>query len=795
MRVETGEIGRQAAGAVMVTCGETVVYCTACAESDPDPDQEGGSEDDLDGGRGAPLMVSYSERFSAAGFTAGGFLKRDGRPKEGEVLTSRLVDRPIRPMMPSAWLRETQVTSWLLSFDGANRPEPLAITAAGAALAVSDVPFPAPVAGVRVARVLASRATSAGPPLGEGAANASPDPSSGGEAFVAVINPTAWQLEGASLDLVVAGSEGGVLMVEGAADFATNEETLEALALAHDAIRGMCHQLAQWAAQPGVGKPKRALSFSATQVQEQEDAFRLVREAPGAWDAASDALRIASKQQRADALSKLRNDLRHELASGSDPAVQPDRLGGAFKKLTSDVMRRLATREGVRMDGRGPGDVRPIASRCGVLPRAHGSALFTRGETQALVVATLGDGDAAQRVDSVQQRAASEAFKSASASPDNEEGGGTSPAPPPDAKRFYLQYFFPPSSVGEVGRVGAPGRRELGHGDLAERALAAAMPSPEAWPYVTRVESTITESNGSSSMASVCGGCLALRDAGIPLKCDVAGVAMGLVLEGKGEGGEGGKRHVILSDILGNEDALGDMDFKVAGSAGGISALQMDIKVEGITIDVMADALAQAQEARVHILGEMGKCVPEPRGAVATHAPHISRISIDPDMVGMVIGAGGKTVKQIQADFGLSAVSCNVEGQPEGTVEIVGRSAEGVAGAAKHILAMCRVVAVGEVLEAVPVVEILPFGCLVEYAPKKQALLHISELAIGRVETVEDVVKVGDTIDVKVLEASEKKVRVSLRHLLPDFDPATMVQKREGGGNGQGRRRPRRRDD
>lgn len=730
IRIETGEIGRQAAGAVTVTSGETVIYCTACAEDDPDVVDPASEQE---GGQGmVPLTVVYSERFSAAGKTSGGYLKRDGRPRDAEVLTARLVDRPIRPMFNKSWQRDTQIISWLLSFDGEIKPEPLAITAAGCALAISDIPLSSPVAGVRVSRI-----------------------QDGTGAFQFVVNPTASQIEEASLDLLVAGTSEGVLMIEGSADLVSSEDVLKAVDLGHTAIRHMCQQMEKWAEQ--VGKPKREV-FAGK--DNQGDAIAAVLGDYGQELKA--ALSIHGKKERAGKLSELKEAMRQKYIEGDTGVFSSAKqLNYVFKQLMSDIVRQMVVEEGLRIDGRGLDDVRPITSRAQVLPRTHGSALFTRGETQAIAVVTLGDEKSAQRIDTVQ-------------SDDN------------DFKRFYLQYFFPPSCVGETGRVGAPGRRELGHGELAERAIAPVIPKAESFPYIMRVESTITESNGSSSMASVCGGTLALRDAGVPLRANVAGVAMGLILNDDGS-------YAILSDILGNEDALGDMDFKVAGDATSITAVQMDIKVEGITVDIMREALKKAEQARAHILDEMEKCSPPPKMEISEYAPTIHAIEVDPSYVGMIIGAGGKNIKQMIEDYELDSINCNVDGKPDGTIEIMGTRRSQVLACAAAIETMCP--KEGDVHKNATVVEVLPFGCLVEYAPGRQALCHISELAMERIEKVEDVANVGDKLDVKIIEVMDggKKVRVSVRHLLPDFVPSSRDSRgpRRGGGGGgnNGRRR------
>jgi len=766
--VETGEIGRQAAGSVVVTCGETVIYCSVCSEGDSeDPAEASAKKEGM-----VPLTVVYAERFSAAGRTAGGFLKRDGRPRDQEALTARLVDRPIRPMFPKGWAKETQILAWLLSYDGVNKPEPLAITAAGCALALSDIPLSRAVAGVRVARVW---------PVGEGGDPA--DALEREEGCRYVVNPSVDQLARADLDLIVGGTTSGVLMVEGSGDLVENEVALEAIEVAHGAIREMCRGIDAWAEE--LGKPKRVIAEDSNRMCDA-DAQALLAEAGGEMKA---ALSVQGKQDRAVVMGQLKDELRRRFGASPEDAVEetspsstsspagagsgPDlipapQFNSAFKSFTSFILRSMVIEDGVRMDGRGLGEVRPIWSRAHVLPRTHGSALFTRGETQALVVATLGDDKSAQRIDAVHFPLREPSGK--------KDGDGM-------LKRFNLQYFFPPCSVGEVGRMGGPGRRELGHGELAERALLPVIPDKEDFPYTMRVESTITESNGSSSMASVCGATLALRDAGVPLKADIAGVAMGLILDAEGSEGEDEISYKILSDILGSEDALGDMDFKVAGDASGISALQMDIKVEGITVGIMRAALQEAEKARGHILGEMGKCSPPPRMVVSPHAPAIHTLVVDPKCLGMVIGSGGKNVKQLISDFGVDSISCNVDGKPEGTIEIVGTPRSRVLAAAEHIESMCLVPKEGDIFREVPVVEILPFGCLVEYAPGRQALCHISELAAERTEKVEDVVKQGDTMDVKVIEASDTKVRVSRRHLIPGFVPPPPRERGSRRGN------------
>ncbi|GFR41812.1 hypothetical protein Agub_g2582 [Astrephomene gubernaculifera] len=706
IRLETGEIARQAGGAVMAVCGETHLLATACCSAAPVGD-----------GSFVPLTVNYSERFSAAGRTSGGFVKRDGRPRDSEVLVSRLVDRPLRPMFAKGWANDTQVLEWVMSYDGVNEPEPLAITAAAAALLISDIPLKKAVAGVRVGLL---------PEVG------------------LVINPTVQEMEVSRLDLMMAGTRDAVLMIEGFCDFLTEEQLIEALALGHRAIASLCDQMEVWAGR--VGRPKRGDAVVGVPEQLQERLMGLV----GAQ--LREAYRTSlSKEVRATAVAAATAKATEALAAaaegenGAAVSYTPLQLSMALKSVESRVMRSLVLEEGVRADGRGVGDIRPISCRAGLLPRTHGSALFTRGETQALCVATLGSGSDALRPDSMRKVEAEDA----------------------DSGRFYLQYHFPPSCVGETGRVGAPGRRELGHGELAQRALAPVLPPLASFPYTVRLESTITESNGSSSMASVCGGCLALMDAGVPISRPVAGIAMGLILEQQQQHEAAPPpssppvvRHVVLSDILGSEDALGDMDFKVAGDAEAITAFQMDIKVEGITLDIMTAALAQAREGRRHILSRMlASCQPAPAGQLSQHAPRVVRMKIDPSKVGAVIGSGGRTIKQLRESTG--ALEINLD--DEGTVDVLAPSEASASLTQEFIQLLAGDPEPGTVLRQRPVVSLAAFGCFVEICPGRQGLVHLSELCEGQVADVGAVVRVGQLVDVMVLNSEGGKVSLSRR--------------------------------
>lgn len=665
---ETGRIARQANGSCLVRCGDTMVFTSACAAP-------GKEETDFLG-----LRVDYQENFSSVGKTSSGFIKRQGRPSEREVLTSRLIDRPLRPLFPAGYFDEVQVLSYVWSYDGVHAPEPLAICAASAALALSDIPITKTLAAVRVGLVKGNL----------------------------VINPSAEEQKESRLDLILAGTTDAILMIEGYSDFLSEQQVLDAIEAGHEAIKIICHAINEW--QREIGKEKRVYQPAAdTHVLEEAVA-------KAAQAKLQTALRIFSKQEREIALEEIKGGVIAQLRSeGASHVWEEKEIAQAFKKLTSHLMRQMIVEEGIRSDGRTTTCIRPIFIENGLLPRSHGSALFTRGETQALAVCTLGGENMAQRFE-------------------NLEGESS--------HRFYLQYFFPPFSVGEVGRVGPPGRREVGHGKLAERALQAVIPSKESFPYTIRLESNITESNGSSSMASVCGGCMALMDAGVPVKRPVAGIAMGLVLEND--------RYTILSDILGIEDALGDMDFKITGDREGITAFQMDIKVEGITHVIMRDALEQARAGRIHILEKMLEVCPTHRSEMSIYAPRIETVRIKPSKIATVIGPGGKQIRAI-----IEATGVEIDIDDDGVVSIASSSLKNIEQAKAMIFGLTAEVEIGTVYTG-KINTITDFGLFVEILPGKEGLCHISEYDVIRISDLKEYVKVGDQITVKVLDINER---------------------------------------
>jgi polyribonucleotide nucleotidyltransferase len=666
---ETGKVARQANGAVIVRCGETIVFTTACAAPNAD------AKTDF-----LPLRVDYQEKFSSAGKTVSGFIKREGRPTEREVLGSRLIDRPLRPMFEKGYYNEVQILSYVWSYDGVNPPEPLAICGASAALIISDIPLIKPIGAVRVGLIE--------------------------NQFV--INPSTEQQKKSKLDLMLAGTEDAVLMIEGFCDFLTEEQVLEAIETGHRNIKLICQALKQW--QTKIGKPKNRETLR----QLPKELFADIEAV--ANPLLEDALRIMEKQKREEALgnvSKQINDVL--LPEGEEPKYPEMHVNYALKETSSKMMRRMILNENRRSDGRSSTDIRPIDIEQSLLPRAHGSSLFTRGETQALAVCTLGGEGMAQRFEDL-----------------NGEG----------SQRFYLQYFFPPFSVGEVGRIGAPGRREVGHGKLAERALLAILPAREQFPYTIRLESNITESNGSSSMATVCGTCLAMMDAGVPIKSPVAGIAMGLILEGD--------RYIILSDILGIEDALGDMDFKVTGDHEGITAFQMDIKIEGITIDIMRAALKQAKDGRLHILSKMLAVCPTYKDQMSRYAPRIETIQIKPSKIAAVIGPGGKQIRAIIEQTGVQ-----IDINDDGLVSIAAADLESIEKAKDIIHGLTADIEIGRIYKG-KITSIAPFGVFVEILPGKEGLCHISEFDNSRINNLADHVKQGDVVSVKVLDINER---------------------------------------
>ncbi|KAM0980406.1 hypothetical protein ACFX2A_013848 [Malus domestica] len=752
--VETGHIGRQASASVTVTDGETIIYTSVCLADTPSEPSDF-----------FPLSVHYQERFSAAGRTSGGFFKREGRAKDHEVLICRLIDRPLRPTMLNGFYHETQILSWVLSYDGLHSPDSLAVTAAGIAVALSEVPNSKTVAGVRIGLV--------------------------GDKFI--VNPTIKEMEDSELDLLVAGTDNAILMIEGYCDFLTEEKLVQAVEVGQDAIRAICNEVEALVKKCGKPKMLDAIKLPPPEL------YNHVEEIAG--DELVRALQIKDKIPRRKALLSLEGEVLTILTEkgyiskdaaliGSetipdifedeeedeevvvdgevdegDVHIKPSSRKSTplffsevdvklvFKEVTSKFLRRRIVEGGRRSDGRTPYEIRPINSKCGLLPRAHGSALFTRGETQSLAVVTLGDKQMAQRVDNLV---------------DVDEW-----------KRFYLQYTFPPSCVGEVGRNGAPSRREIGHGMLAERALEPILPSEDDFPYTIRVESTITESNGSSSMASVCGGCLALQDAGVPIKSSIVGIAMGMVLETEEFGGNGSP--LILSDITGSEDASGDMDFKwlqVAGNEDGVTAFQMDIKVSGITLPVMREALLQAKDGRKHIIAEMLKCSSPPSRLLSKYAPLIHIMKVNPEKVSLIIGSGGKKVKSIIEESGVDAIDT----QEDGIVRITGRDLSSIEKTKAIITNLTMVPSVGDIFRNCEIKSIVPYGVFVEIAPGREGLCHISELSSEWLAKAEDAVKVGQHIDVKLIEVNEKgQLRLSRKALLPDTDAENASSKQPTG--------------
>jgi len=665
----------------MVSYGDAVVLVTAVSAHSP---REG-----LDF---FPLTVEYQEKAFAAGKIPGGFFKREGRPGAAEILTCRVIDRPIRPLFPDGYRNETQIIATVLSADAGGCSDVMSLCGTSAALTISDIPFDGPIAAVRVGRL-------------EGEF---------------VINPSVEQLEESDIDILVAARREAIVMVEGGAKVVREDDILAALYAAHDAIIPILD--AQEELRGKAGREKREVVVA----QIDEQLLAKVRElaTPGLLKAYS----VREKLPRYAALDAFKAEFNENLPE--DLAERAPEVKEALGKVKKDIVRGDIVDKGERLDGRGLKDVRPISVETSLLPRTHGSALFTRGETQALVVATLGTAADQQRIDSLQGDI---------------------------WKRFLLHYNFPPYSVGEARRFGSPGRREIGHGALAERALTPVLPSAEEFPYTVRVVSEITESNGSSSMATVCGASLSMMDAGVPLKASVAGVAMGLIREGD--------KFAVLSDILGDEDHLGDMDFKVAGTAEGITALQMDIKIDGISREVMRDAVYQARDNRLHILEEMSKGLESPRADLSAHAPRIEVIKIHPDKIRDVIGPGGKVIRGIVQDTG-----CKIDVDDEGNVSIASADGPSLQKAIAIVEGLTASPEVGRIYDG-KVRKVVDFGAFVEILPGTDGLLHISQLAEERVASVTDVVKEGDEIPVKVLEVDRQgKIRLSLKDARRDLE-------------------------
>lgn len=725
LKLETGRVARQADGAVLATLGETVVLCAVTAAKSVKPGQDF-----------FPLTVHYQEKFSAAGRIPGGFFKRERGATEKETLTSRLIDRPIRPLFPEGFYNEVLVIAQVLSYDGENEPDIVAMIAASAALTISGVPFMGPIGAARVSY-------------------------NDGEY---ILNPSQEQIKAGQLDLVVAGTPNAVMMVESEAKELSEEVMLGAVMFAHKASQKVCQAIISLAEK--AAKDPWELATSDAKTAAKAKLKTLVGKDIEA------AYKLTDKSERSAKLNEIREKAKEAFVE-ADPQEQMA-ASKAVKSLEADIVRGAILKEGRRIDGRDTKTVRPIEAIVGFLPRTHGSSLFTRGETQAIVTTTLGTKDAEQMIDGL-------------------EGLSYS--------RFMLHYNFPPYSVGEVGRFGAPGRREVGHGKLAWRALNPMLPSAEEFPYTIRVLSDITESNGSSSMATVCGGSLAMMDAGVPLARPVAGIAMGLILEGKD--------FAVVSDILGDEDHLGDMDFKVAGTDQGITALQMDIKVAGITEEIMKVALAQANEGRAHILGEMAKALDHTRTELSAHAPRIETMQVPKDKIREIIGTGGKVIREIVATTG-----AKVDIDDEGLIKISSSDLSQIEAARQWIHGIVAEPEVGTIYTG-KVANIVDFGAFVTFMPGKDGLVHVSEIKNERVENVRDVLSEGQEVKVKLLEVDQRgKVRLSMRLVdqetgaeLEDTRPAREPReggdrdrgprgdrgpRRDGGGRGRDDRGPRR---
>ena len=674
--LETGEIARQASGAVFVTMADTVVMVTVVGSRTADP------------GRGFfPLTVDYQEKTYAAGKIPGGFFKREGRPNEKETLTCRLIDRPIRPLFPKGFMNEVQVVANVVSSNPEVDADILALLGTSAALAISGIPFNGPIGAARVGYI-------------------------DGEY---VLNPTASQLVESDLNLVVAGTRNAVLMVESEANCLSESVMLGSVVFGHEQMQNAIQAIEEFAAESQV----ETWEWQAPETDET-----LVQKVAAQGEAAiTQAYAIADKMERQNKLGDIRDDIVAALVSDAEDSPAEGDVRTAIGKFEKSLVRGRIIAGEARIDGRDTSTVRPIKIRTGVLPRTHGSALFTRGETQALVITTLGTGRDAQLIDAIE---------------------GTY------KENFMLHYNFPPSSVGETGRVMGPKRREIGHGRLAKRGVLAVMPHLDDFPYVIRVVSEITESNGSSSMASVCGASLSLMDAGVPLKAPVAGIAMGLIKEGDD--------FAVLSDILGDEDHLGDMDFKVAGSTEGITALQMDIKIDGITTEIMQKALDQAKDGRLHILGEMAKVISESREEMSEYAPRLITFKINPEKIRDVIGKGGATIRSITEETGAT-----IEVDDDGMVKIA--SVEKAAGdeARRRVEQVTADVEVGVIYEG-KVAKIMDFGAFVNILPGKDGLVHISQISDERVENVSDKLSEGDMVKVKVLEVDRQgRIRLSMK--------------------------------
>ena len=694
--IETGTIAKLASSAVLVTHGETTVLATV-VRADPRPGLDF-----------FPMQVDYRERTSAAGKFPGGFRKREGAPNEKEVLTMRMIDRPIRPLFPEGFIDEIQIQCWVMSHDTENDADVIAGTAASAALAISDAPFEGPTATVRVARVHTD------------------------DGVEHVVNPTVTQLDYSDLDLVLTGHADGINMIEVGAAEVDEQGVLDAMEFGYDEIKKLLALIDELVSK--CGQEKR-LGDNVIVIPEDITAHvKSVCEAD-----LTAARQIKSKHERSEKVSQLKKALLDEHyplkedttpAEANESALRRSHASEAFRNLEKKITRKLIVESGTRADGRGYNEIRPLEMHVGMFDRTHGSAFFQRGETQSLVSCTLGTAKAEQIVDGLL---------------------------PEYSKKFYLHYNFPPFCVGEARRIMGPGRREIGHGALAERSLLGILPTPDEFPYTVRLVSDITESNGSSSMASVCGGCLALMDAGVPIRNTCAGISVGRFTD------ENGGSEVFVTDIIGEEDFFGDMDFKVSGTRDGITGIQLDLKARGLTLDQVKVIFEQAKEGRINIIDQMESVIPAPRAKISDHAPRLVTIKIDPDKIGKLIGPGGKTIRALQDKYGVG-----IDVEDDGTVVVSSPDASGIESAEAEISALCEEVKPGTIYEG-KVVSTKDFGAFIELIPGTDGMCHISELADGYVEKVSDVVKIGDVVRVKVINVDDQgRIKLSRKAAIAD---------------------------
>jgi len=692
LTISTGDLANLASGSVTIGSGETSVFVSATAASNL-----------REGQTWFPLTVDYREKYAAAGRFPGGYFKREGRPSEKEILTSRLCDRPCRPLFPKGFLNEVQIIGFLLAVDGKNEPDIMMLNGASAALHISDIPWAGPIGAVRVARIDGQ--------------------------FVA--NPTVEEQFSSDLDLIYVGTKENMLMIEGSADQIPEEDFLNALEFAHKAIQPIIDGIEELRSL--AGKEKKVFPLTVL----GGDARAIVKEVVG--DGIAESAKLGDKQKRNDALSELTEKAKEVLSEKLGDSFDPFQLELAMEELQEEAYRQPILDSSTRSGGRGPAQLRDLKSQVGIVPRVHGSALFSRGETQALVLTTLGPSNENQSLDAI--------------------AGG------PQSKSFILHYNFPPFSVGETGRFGTPGRREIGHGALAERSLLPVVPPEEDFPYSIRITSEIMASNGSTSMASICGGCLSLMDAGVPITDPVAGISCGMV---SAPGADGSiEKHVLLTDILGEEDHFGDMDFKIAGTRNGITGFQLDLKINGLPFDIARKAVAQARDARIEILDSMAEALDKPREDVNENAPRIQTLQINPEKIGALIGPGGKNIRRIVE---ITGAQIDINDDNSGRVNVYATNEEAMNRAVQEIDLACGEIEEGKIYRGV-VKAVKEFGCFVEALPGQEGLVHISELADFRVRKVEDVCKNGDEMVVKCLGKDERgRIRLSRRAALEELE-------------------------